>query len=90
MYARFADDMVVLVDGHPRQEKLLGQVYKRLIEELMKLEVEVNKGLGREESKSESLPSTLGHINLDTKRLGKRSAGKQHAAFEMAGLETGR
>lgn len=41
-YARFADDMVVLVSGHPRQEKLLGQVYKRLIEELTKLEVEVN------------------------------------------------
>jgi hypothetical protein len=32
----------VLVSGHPRQEKLLGQVYKRLIEELTKLEVEVN------------------------------------------------
>jgi len=41
-YARFADDLVVLVDGHLRQEKLLGQVYKRLIEELTKLEVEVN------------------------------------------------
>ncbi|MDD3879305.1 MAG: reverse transcriptase domain-containing protein [Syntrophomonas sp.] len=41
-YARFADDLVVLVSGHPRQEKLLGQVYKRLMEELAKLEVEVN------------------------------------------------
>ena len=41
-YARFADDMVVLVNGHPQQEKLLGQVYKRLIEELTKLQVEVN------------------------------------------------
>jgi hypothetical protein len=25
-YARFADDLVVLVDGHPRHERLLGQV----------------------------------------------------------------
>ncbi|MEA1962290.1 MAG: reverse transcriptase domain-containing protein, partial [Bacillota bacterium] len=41
-YARFADDLVILVSGHPRQEKLLGQVNKRLMEELEKLQVEVN------------------------------------------------
>jgi RNA-directed DNA polymerase len=41
-YARFADDLVVLVDGHPRHERLLGQVSRRIREELAKLEVEVN------------------------------------------------
>lgn len=41
-YARFADDMVILVSGHRQQEKLLGQVYRRLREELTKLQVEVN------------------------------------------------
>jgi len=41
-YARFADDMVILVSGHWQQEKLLKQVYRRLKEELTKLQVEVN------------------------------------------------
>jgi RNA-directed DNA polymerase len=38
-YARFADDLVVLVDGQPRHERLLRQVDGRLREELAKLEV---------------------------------------------------
>ena len=41
-YARYADDMVILVSGYPRHEKLLKQVYQRLMEELAKLQVEVN------------------------------------------------
>jgi RNA-directed DNA polymerase len=41
-YARFADDLVVLVDGQPRHERLLGRVSGRTREELAKLEVEVN------------------------------------------------
>ena len=28
-YARFADDLVVLVDGHPRHDRLLRQVSRR-------------------------------------------------------------
>ena len=42
-YARFADDIVVLVNGHPRHERLFGQVSRRLREELASLEVEVNE-----------------------------------------------
>lgn len=42
-YARFADDMVVLVSAHPNQRWLRGAVEKRLREELGKLEVEVNE-----------------------------------------------
>ena len=34
---------------------------------------------------AESTPSTLGRITLDMKRTGKRSAGKPHAAFDVAG-----
>ncbi len=33
-YARFADDLVVLIDAHPRNSWLLGAVSKRLREEL--------------------------------------------------------
>ena len=42
-YARFADDMVVLVNAHPKQRWLREAVEKRLREELGKLEVEVNE-----------------------------------------------
>ena len=42
-YARFADDLVVLLDPHPRQQWLRNAVERRLREELAKLEVEVNE-----------------------------------------------
>jgi RNA-directed DNA polymerase len=42
-YARFADDVVILVDAYPRHDWLLKAVRKRLGEELAKLEVEVNE-----------------------------------------------
>jgi RNA-directed DNA polymerase len=42
-YARYADDLCVLVDGFPRHEWLVKSVGKRLREELAKLEVEVNE-----------------------------------------------
>ena len=41
-YARFADDLVILVDGHPKWDWLEQGVYKRLLEELAKLDVSLN------------------------------------------------
>ena len=46
-YARFADDLVILVDSHPRQQWLRQAVDKRLREELAKLQVEVNEEKSR-------------------------------------------
>jgi len=46
-YARFADDLVILVGGHPRQAWLRKAVEKRLREELAKLQVEVNEEKSR-------------------------------------------
>ena len=46
-YARFADDLVVLVDVHPRQRWLRTAVEQRLREELAKLQVEVNEEKSR-------------------------------------------
>src|SRR5499426_106959 len=46
-YARFADDLVILVDSHPRQQWLRQAVEKRLGEELAKLQVEVNEEKSR-------------------------------------------
>jgi RNA-directed DNA polymerase len=46
-YARYADDLVILVDAYPRHDWLLQAVNKRLREELAKLHVEVNEEKSR-------------------------------------------
>lgn len=46
-YARFADDMVILVDGFPRWNWLYEGVIRRLKEELGKLEVVINEAKTR-------------------------------------------
>jgi RNA-directed DNA polymerase len=46
-YARFADDLVILVDSHSRHDWLIEAVTKRLREELGKLRVEVNEEKSR-------------------------------------------
>ena len=72
-YARFADDLVVLIDAHPRNAWLVGAVNKRLREEFAKLQVEINEeksrnvDLGRGES--------FGFLGFDFRRL--RSIGRQ-------------
>ena len=46
-YARYADDLVILVDAYPRHDWLLRAVDKRLREELAKLHVEINEEKSR-------------------------------------------
>lgn len=46
-YARFADDMVILIDAHPRHDWVVRGVDRRLREELAKLRVEVNEDKSR-------------------------------------------
>jgi len=46
-YARFADDLVILVDGYSRWEWLLKGACRRLCEELGKLDVQLNKEKSR-------------------------------------------
>jgi RNA-directed DNA polymerase len=41
-YARFADDLVILIDAYKRHDWLVGAVDKRLREEFGKLQVEIN------------------------------------------------
>src|ERR1700757_508807 len=41
-YARFADDLVVLINAYKRHDWLIGAVNKRLREEIAKLQVEIN------------------------------------------------
>jgi len=46
-YARFADDLVILTDSHPRHGWLVRAVEKRLREELAKLNVTINEEKSR-------------------------------------------
>jgi RNA-directed DNA polymerase len=74
-YARFADDLVVLVDGQPRHERLLGRVSGRLREELAKLEVEVNK----EKSRTVDLEKgeSFGFLGFDFRLVRNRSGTRR-------------
>ena len=66
-YARFADDLVILIDAYPQHDWLMAAVEKRLREELAKLQVEINDeksrivDLGRGES--------FGFLGFDFRRL---------------------
>ena len=46
-YARFADDLVILIDSHPRHDWLMKAVDRRLREELAELQVEINEEKSR-------------------------------------------
>jgi len=46
-YARYADDLVILVDGHPRHEWLRRAVARRLREEVAKLDLRLNEAKSR-------------------------------------------
>ena len=46
-YARYADDLVILVDWHRRHDWLLTAVYRRLREELAKLDLRLNEEKSR-------------------------------------------
>ena len=46
-YARFADDLVILIDAHKRHDWLTGSIKQRLREEFDKLQVEINDETSR-------------------------------------------
>src|SRR5712672_1117577 len=64
-YARFADDLVILIDSHRRHDWLVKAVERRLREELVKLRVEINEDKSRmvDLAKDGSF-SFLGFLNI--------------------------
>jgi RNA-directed DNA polymerase len=70
-YARYADDLLILVDAYPQHDWLLKAVEKRLREELAKLGVEVNEEKSRvvDLAKGES----FGFLGFEFRRI--RSLG---------------
>jgi RNA-directed DNA polymerase len=77
-YARFADDMVILIDAYPQHDWLLGAVMKRLREELALLHVTLNEAKSRivDLAKGES----FGFLGFDFRRVRARS-GKWRAHY---------
>ena len=66
-YARYADDLVILVNGQSRSDWLLRAVKRRLREELAKVEVKVNEEKSRtvDLTKGES----FGFLGFDLRRV---------------------
>jgi len=69
-YARFADDLVVLIDSHRRHEWLMGAVEKRLGEELAKLRVEINEEKSRKVDLSKG--GSFGFLGFEYRRIRSR------------------
>jgi RNA-directed DNA polymerase len=77
-YARFADDLVVLIDSHPRHDWLIGAVEKRLREELAKLRVEINEEKSRKVDLSKG--ESFGFLGFEYRRVRSRN-GKWRTHF---------
>ena len=69
-YARFADDLVILIDAHPRQDWLLSAVEKRLREELAALQVKINEEKSRTVDLSRN--ESFGFLGFDFRRVRSR------------------
>ena len=81
-YARFADDLVVLVDSHPRHNGLLGAVVKRLREEFAQLHVEINE----EKTRNVDLcrGDSFGYLGFEFRRVRTRKgAWRPHYAPKL-------
>ena len=77
-YARFADDVVVLIDSHPRHEWLIRAVEKRLREELAKLRVEINEEKSRKVDLSKG--GSFGFLGFEYRRM-RSFTGKWRAHY---------
>jgi len=69
-YARYADDLVILVDAYPRHDWLLRAVDKRLREELAKLHVELNEEKSRVVDLGEG--GSFGFLGFEFRRVRSR------------------
>src|ERR1700719_4482579 len=72
-YARFADDLVILIDAYSRHDWLMAAVEKRLREELADLQVEINEEKSRIVDLGRS--GSFGFLGFDFRRIrGRRGA----------------
>src|SRR5260370_12014617 len=66
-YARFADDLVILIDAHPRNDWLMAAVEKRLREELAELQVQINEEKSRNVNLSQG--ESFGFLGFDFRHV---------------------
>ena len=78
-YARFADDVVILVDGHHRWDWLWAGINKRLREELDKLQVHINEEKTRQLDLIKG--DSFGFLGFEFRRL-KTKAGKWRVNYQ--------
>ncbi len=69
-YARFADDRVILVDGYRKWDWLAKAVYQRLLEELAKLDVQLNRDKTRWVDLAQG--ESFGFLGFDFRRVKTR------------------
>jgi RNA-directed DNA polymerase len=69
-YARYADDLVILVDGYRRHDWLVKAVDRRLREELAKLDLRLNEGKSRVVDLSQG--EAFGFLGFDFRRIRSR------------------
>ena len=69
-YARFADDLVILVDGFRKWEWLLEAAYRRLVQELERLDVQMNRDKTRIVDLTRD--GTLSFLGFDYRRVKTR------------------
>lgn len=74
IYTRYADDMIVLVDGYPQWEPHVGMIQERLEEELRKVAIQINEEKTRVVDFAKG--GSFGFLGFDLRagrnRLGKR------------------
>ena len=78
-YARFADDLVILISSHPNQDWVVRAMEKRLREKLAKLKVEINEEKTRMVNLSKG--ESFGFLGFEF-RLVRSRKGKWRAHFE--------
>lgn len=69
-YVRFADDLVILVDGYRKWNWLVQAVYRRLLEELAKLDVQINTEKTRQGDLTGD--ESFGFLGFDFRRVKTR------------------
>src|SRR5260221_11340820 len=86
-YARFADDLVILIDAYKRHDWLVGAVDKRLREEFGKLQVEIND----EKSRTVDLErgECFGLLGFEVRDLRGLAAALHAQAQKADGIDAG-
>jgi len=77
-YARFADDIVILIDAYPQHDWLLGAVEKRLRQELALLQVPLNEAKSRIVDLANG--ESFGFLGFDFRRV-RTHSGKWRAHY---------